>query len=143
MPSKSFDRSLPAAPTNGTPCLSSWNPGASPTNISSAVAEPEPKTTCVRVCASAQRVQPATASPNATSARSRSAAATASATTTPAASTEAGLRGGAVRCEHRELAGDLPRAAVRTRGGGVVHADELLEVALAAHADVFVDRHGR
>ena len=29
--------SFPAAPTNGTPCLSSWKPGASPTNIRSAV----------------------------------------------------------------------------------------------------------
>jgi hypothetical protein len=54
---------LPAAPTNGTPPLSSWKPGASPTNISSAVGEPEPKTTCVRVSASAQRVHPATWSP--------------------------------------------------------------------------------
>ena len=63
IPSSSFESSLPAAPTNGTPFLSSWKPGASPTNISSAVGEPAPKTTWVRVCASAQRVQPATWSP--------------------------------------------------------------------------------
>ena len=41
----------------GTPCLSSWKPGASPTNIRSASGSPEPKTTCVRPSASRQRVQ--------------------------------------------------------------------------------------
>ena len=33
----SFSSSFPAWPTNGTPCLSSWKPGASPTNIRSGV----------------------------------------------------------------------------------------------------------
>src|SRR5690242_446286 len=60
MPASSFPSSCPAAPTNGTPCLSSWKPGASPTNIRSACGFPEPKTTCVRPCASGQRTQPAT-----------------------------------------------------------------------------------
>src|SRR3954447_7258286 len=53
--------SLPAWPTNGTPCLSSWKPGASPTNIRSARGLPAPKTTCVRPCASLHRVQLAVA----------------------------------------------------------------------------------
>src|SRR3954452_20042544 len=139
MPSRSFERSFPAAPTNGTPFLSSWNPGASPTNISSAVAEPAPKTTCVRVAASAQRVQPATWSPYASSERSAAAATTATAT---AAATEGGLPGDAVRCERRaELLGDLQVAAVGAGRIGIRHADELLEMGLAAHADVVVDRH--
>src|SRR6476469_8297014 len=63
MPSSSF----PAWPTKGTPCLSSWKPGASPTNIRSACGLPAPKTTCVRPCASRHRVQPAVATPYASS----------------------------------------------------------------------------
>src|SRR6186997_1200088 len=63
MPSRSFDSNWPAAPTNGTPCLSSWKPGASPTNIRSALGLPAPNTTCVRPCASRQRVHPAVAAP--------------------------------------------------------------------------------
>src|SRR5205823_4336447 len=51
----------------GTPCLSSWKPGASPTNIKSAFGSPDPKTTCVRPPASAHFVQPATTSPKACS----------------------------------------------------------------------------
>ena len=62
IPSSSPSSSLPAWPTNGTPCLSSWNPGASPTNIRSALGEPAPNTTCVRPCESAHFVQSATAS---------------------------------------------------------------------------------
>ena len=60
-PPRSSSSSFPAWPTNGTPCLSSWKPGASPTNIRSACGLPEPKTTCVRPCASRQRVQLAVA----------------------------------------------------------------------------------
>ena len=67
----SFSSSFPAWPTNGTPCLSSWKPGASPTNIRSACGLPAPNTTCVRPCASRQRVQPATASCVAPGARRR------------------------------------------------------------------------
>ena len=53
----SVSSSLPAAPTNGSPCRSSLAPGASPTNIRSASALPAPNTTDVRVAASsAQRV---------------------------------------------------------------------------------------
>ena len=59
IPPSSRSSSLPAWPTNGKPCLSSWKPGASPTNIRSAAGLPTPKTTCVLVSASRQRVQPA------------------------------------------------------------------------------------
>src|SRR5581483_2474459 len=138
MPSSSLPSSFPAAPTNGTPCLSSWKPGASPTNISSAFGEPDPKTTCVRPCASAHAVQPATTSPYARRASSVSAATT---TAAAAATTEAGLPGGAVCDERAELLRDLLVAAVGARRIGLRHADELLEMGLAAHADVFVDRH--
>src|SRR5438477_5423768 len=61
IPAKSLSSSLPAWPTNGRPCLSSWKPGASPTNIRSACGLPAPKTTCVRPCARRQRVQLAVA----------------------------------------------------------------------------------
>ena len=44
--------SLPARPTNGTPCSSSFAPGASPMNMSSASALPAPNTTVLRVEAS-------------------------------------------------------------------------------------------
>src|SRR5438046_8592806 len=55
--SKSF-KSFPAAPTNGSPCWSSWKPGASPTNITLACGFPTPKTTWVRpIFASLQRWQ--------------------------------------------------------------------------------------
>src|SRR3954470_3618090 len=57
IPASSFSSSFPAWPTNGRPCLSSWNPGASPTNIRSARGLPAPNTTCVRPCARRQRVQ--------------------------------------------------------------------------------------
>jgi len=71
------------------------------------------------------------------------------AATAPAAATtatahwaaEARLLGGAVRREHGELPGHLRVAAVRARRVGVVHPDELLEVALALHAHELVDRH--
>src|SRR4029079_5396335 len=49
--------SWPAAPTNGTPCLSSWKPGPSPMNIRSASGSPTPKTTWVRPSESRHRVQ--------------------------------------------------------------------------------------
>src|SRR5262249_3821307 len=62
-PASSPSSSFPAWPTKGTPCLSSWKPGASPTNIRSARGLPAPKTTCVRPCASRQRVQEAVAAP--------------------------------------------------------------------------------
>src|SRR5689334_7809063 len=56
--------------------------------------------------------------------------------------TEARLRtGDPVRRERGELAGDLCRAAVGARRL-LVAPDELLEVGLALHADVLVDRHG-
>jgi hypothetical protein len=54
---------------------------------------------------------------------------------------EGGLLAGADGGEDRELAPHVRSAAVRTRRLLAV-ADELLEVRLALHADVFVDRHG-
>ena len=48
----SVSSSRPAWPTNGSPCLSSFAPGASPTNIRSASALPAPNTTVWRVAAS-------------------------------------------------------------------------------------------
>src|SRR5437868_14962563 len=48
----SVSRSLPAAPTNGSPCLSSLNPGASPTIFTLAGHGPTPGTACVRVACS-------------------------------------------------------------------------------------------
>src|SRR5437764_8608292 len=143
MPSRSCSRSLPAAPTKGTPCLSSWKPGASPTNIKSAFGSPEPKTTCVRPPASAHLVQPATTSPKARSSSARVnsvTAATRSAATTAATTECAGLPGGADHRERRELPGDLRPAAVRT-GDLLVAPNELLEVRLALHAHVLVHRH--
>ena len=67
---RSSSRSLPALPTKGTPCASSWNPGASPTNMRSASALPEPNTTWVRVSCSGQRVQACDSRNRATSSRS-------------------------------------------------------------------------
>src|SRR5215203_3112475 len=67
MPASSFSSSFPAWPTNGTPCLSSWKPGASPTNIRSAFGLPAPNTTCVRPCERRQLVQPLTWSRKASS----------------------------------------------------------------------------
>src|SRR2546429_4214738 len=49
--------SLPAAPTNGSPCRSSLNPGASPTIITLAGHGPTPGTACVRVACSPQFLQ--------------------------------------------------------------------------------------
>jgi N-acetyltransferase len=67
------------------------------------------------------------------------AAATASAATA-SASAEAGLLGGAVSREHGELLPHVLGPAVRAIGVLPV-PDELLEVGLALHADVLVDRH--
>src|SRR4051812_24996586 len=60
-PASNPSSSFPAWPTKGTPCLSSWKPGASPTNIRSARGLPAPNTTCVRPCASLHFVQLAVA----------------------------------------------------------------------------------
>ena len=50
-------RNFPAAPTNGSPCKSSFSPGPSPTNMTSASRGPTPKTTLCRVCDNGQLVQ--------------------------------------------------------------------------------------
>src|SRR5579872_3654579 len=50
-------RSLPAAPTNGSPWRSSLKPGASPTIIMSAGQGPTPGTACVRVACRPQLLQ--------------------------------------------------------------------------------------
>src|SRR4051794_37225217 len=138
--SSSFESSWPAAPTNGTPCLSSWKPGASPTNIRSASGEPAPNTTCVRPRASAHFVQPDT---SAAYAARGSVTATAAASTAAASSsrrTETRLGAGAVGRELRELLLHLLGPALRARRR-LAEANELLEVRFAAHADVLVDRH--
>src|SRR5437879_4070549 len=191
MPASSLSSSLPAWPTNGRPCLSSWNPGASPTNIRSAFGSPTPKTTCVRPSESRQRVQPATSRPKASSSvncvrvssdaaggavpegtvlsrtgpestvlsaasgggraglcpaaavageGARSAAATRTAATAAAGRSVAGLLGGAVGRKDRELLAHVCAGAFRTVRLLAV-SDELLEVRLALHADVLVDRH--
>src|SRR5229473_1095043 len=49
MRASSVSRSLPAAPTKGSPCRSSLKPGASPTIMMSAGHGPTPGTACVRV----------------------------------------------------------------------------------------------
>src|SRR6516225_9217290 len=49
--------SLPAAPTNGSPCRSSLKPGASPTIITLVGHGPTPGTACVRVACSPQFLQ--------------------------------------------------------------------------------------
>src|SRR2546430_1697602 len=139
IPASSLSSSLPAWPTNGIPCLSSWKPGASPTNIRSACGSPTPNTTCVRPCARRHFVQPATWRPKSSSSVSCSAAATASAATATA-TTQGRLLGGGVRREHRELLAHMRRAAVRAVGLLAV-PDELFEVRFALHADVLVDRH--
>src|SRR5581483_571970 len=164
-PFRSFSSSFPAWPTKGSPCLSSWNPGASPTNISSACGLPEPNTTCVRPCASRQRVHPATDAAYAWRSSTRStgsaltrsecttrtrrtraacptlvAATAGAATAAPAPTADARRLGGAVDGEGRELPRHVRGGAVRARDL-LVAADELLEVRLALHADVLVDRH--
>src|SRR5438105_3577385 len=140
MPASSFDSSCPAAPTNGTPCLSSWKPGASPTNISSAAGLPEPKTTCVRPCDNRHFVQPATESAKTASsciagesrtAAGCSAAAAGAAAAAPAAETR--LLAAADRREDGELLAHVLGAAVRTVGV-LAHRYKLLVVGLALHA---------
>src|SRR5205085_3917275 len=134
--------SLPAWPTNGTPCWSSWKPGASPTKSRSASGWPTPKTVCVRVACNGQRAQPATSCSSAASPAARVGASVPAATGAAAASTgrghpAAGRHGAADRPrEDRELLRDASRTAVGAARALVVHPDELLEVALALHADV-------
>ena len=65
----------------------------------------------------------------------------ATATAATAATTEAGLSGSAVSDERAELLCDLHVPAIGAGRIGIGHPDELLEMGLAAHADVFVDRH--
>ena len=135
----------------------------------SALGLPEPNTTCVRPCASAQRVQVAVSSACARSAAARSTAsigrpvygvtrmvirvrgvgrlvtAAARAAAAPAAAArraaERRLRRGAVHREAGELLQDLRSTALGTGDRLVARADELIEVRLALHARVLVDRH--
>src|SRR5215467_13387045 len=58
----------------------------------------------------------------------------------PGGAAQRGLLAGAVCREDRELPLRLRRPAVGA-GRGLVTTDELLEMRLAAHADVLVDRH--
>src|SRR5258708_3652678 len=96
IPSSSLPSSFPAAPTKGTPCLSSWKPGASPTNISSAVGEPEPKRAGAGGGGGELAPGRATAAPKGRGERPPAAPTT---TATTAAATEGGLSSGAVGCE--------------------------------------------
>src|SRR5881392_3038087 len=57
MRARSVSSSLPAAPTNGSPCRSSLKPGASPTIITSAGQRPTPGTAWVRVAYRPQSLQ--------------------------------------------------------------------------------------
>src|SRR5205807_6508507 len=136
MPARSLSSSLPAWPTNGMPCLSSWKPGASPTNIRSAVGLPAPKTTWVRPCASRQRVHPEPSSAYARSAadmRRKSTtrdgrlvpAAAGAAAAASAAAAEARLRRGPMRREDAELLPHVGGAAVRAGDPLLVVPDEL------------------
>ena len=68
------------------------------------------------------------------------AAARAAAAAAAAAAAEARLLGRTVHREGRELPGDVRRRAVGARDL-LRSADKLLEVRLALHADVLVDRH--
>src|SRR5947209_689692 len=61
--------------------------------------------------------------------------------TTPPAATERGLLHCPMNCEGGELLRDVRRGAVRAVDL-LVAPDELLEMRLALHADVLVDRHG-
>src|SRR5690348_7517574 len=136
MPASSVSSSLPAWPTKGLPCWSSWKPGASPTNIRSASGSPIPKTTWVRPSASRHVVQPATSVAKAAS----SVAATRTAATAAAAAEARFLLPGAVSREDGELLPHVQGAAVRAVWVVTV-PDELLEVRLALHAHVLVDGH--
>src|ERR671936_332836 len=69
-------------------------------------------------------------------------AAAAGAAAAAAPTAERGLLGGAVRGEYRELPLDLRRLTVGAADRLAV-PHELLEVRLALHAHVLVDRHGR
>src|SRR5205814_5801448 len=69
------------------------------------------------------------------------AGAAAAAATTPTAAEARRLRG-AVHGERRELARDVRSGAVRA-GDLLFAPHELLEMRLALHADVLVDRHAR
>src|SRR5437899_1135631 len=62
MRASSVSSSLPAAPTNGSPCRSSLKPGASPTIIRSAGQGPTPGTACVRVASRPQLLHDLTVS---------------------------------------------------------------------------------
>ena len=167
IPASSVSSSFPACPTNGTPCWSSWNPGASPTNIRSAFGSPEPKTTCVRPCRERAtraargllRVRSSAAARSTASigrsvygARMRraadsegSVAAAAGAAAAAATAARGPLKLGfdAAPCDGEAWRAASARCRRRTRGSRrpAPRADELVEVGLALHARVLVDRH--
>src|SRR5437763_12019643 len=144
IPASSLSSSFPAWPTNGTPCLSSWNPGASPTNSRSACGWPEPKTTCVRPSESRHLVQPATESARTASSCiaadliaaagwAGSVPAAAGAAAAPAAAERGRPALDTVRSEDRELLADVDGAAIGAVGARA-HRHELLVMRLALHA---------
>src|SRR4051794_23322519 len=97
----------------------------------------------MRPSESAQLVQPATASFSAPSSARRTSALAALAATAPAAAPASAATAGA-GAERRDD-GELPAYRLGRTGrarGRLLAAHELLEVVLAAHAHVLVDRHG-
>ncbi len=116
-----LSRSLPAWPTKGSPCRSSFSPGASPITSQSACCGPTPKTVLCRPSHSLQARQVATASRNASQSmpatppmRSRGAAA-------PRTGMETGAAGAGTRAR---MAGSASTAA-STRAGGCSGASSL------------------
>src|SRR5687767_15175166 len=79
--------------------------------------------------------------PSQWSALAAAARAAAAAAATAGWAAEDGLRRGAVNGEARELLQHLRRTALGARHGLIRRTDELLEVRLALHAGVLVDRH--
>src|SRR5689334_19827317 len=100
--------SLPAWPTNGRPCLSSWKPGASPTNIRDERGFPRPTTTWVRVEARAHCWQSRHSADNRSSSCIRL---TGSRSITPAHSRTTGGQTGASRSAPAQLRGQAPPPA--------------------------------
>ena len=122
------------------PCLSSWKPGASPTNISSAVGEPgaeddlrPPVCESAHFCSRRRRR------------RRRAARDQPQLPQLPPQQPPPPKEGcPAVPWAANDVLNCLATFVVAAVGAGRIgirHADELLEVGLAAHADVFVDRH--
>ena len=148
IPARSLPSSCPAAPTNGTPCLSSWKPGrlADEHQVGGRRARAEHDLRA----GLRERAARAAGDHVARTQRGqlgwlRASVASSHSSTTAAAAGAAGAAEAWAACWCRGPR--TPRTAAapsspRSRGRRVSSsADELLEVRLAAHADVLVDRH--